>query len=722
MSEIILAKSAGFCFGVSRSVQVAEEALEQGPCFSLGEVIHNKSVMEELNSKGLSVVTKAEEVPDGARVIIRAHGVGKSEYEVLGRKKAEVLDATCPYVRAIHKIVSEGSAQGKQILVLGARSHPEVLGICGWSQGAVVVENASELTKWLEEPMENAEKTVVMVAQTTQTSENMRECEKILKKEYTNAEIFDTICSATSTRQEEAIALASESDAMVVIGGRHSANSVHLAKLCTANCANTQFIESADELCLERLRASARVGVTAGASAPKWIIKEVMETMSDEILVQGNEAEDKAMTNEPGECTANEQVAEVAEVAQPELATNEQTQESEDTDEAELSFDQMLENSFKTVHNGERVTGVVVAITPTEISVDIGTKYSGFIPGGEFEDEDVKPAIGDSIETIVVRVNDVEGTAQLSKRRLDSVKFWAEIETAQESGEPVEGVVTEENKGGIVVSVKGVRVFVPSSQTGLPKDAPMADMLKQKVRLRITEVNRGRKRVVGSIRAVLQKERRERADEAWNSIEMGKQYDGVVKSLTSYGAFVDIGGVDGMVHVTELSWGRVRQPSDVVSVGDKLSVFVIGLDKETKRISLGCKRAEDNPWTKFTSTYEEGAILSVKIVKLMPFGAFAEIMPGVDGLIHISQIANRRIMKAEDVLTVGDEVEVKLTAIDHDKQKISLSIRALSEPMAEPARENEVEFETGPESDALVYEVSTDGSISGNIPDGPVEE
>ncbi|HIT30776.1 MAG TPA: S1 RNA-binding domain-containing protein, partial [Candidatus Scatomorpha stercoravium] len=335
---------------------------------------------------------------------------------------------------------------------------------------------------------------------------------------------------------------------------------------------------------------------------------------------------------------------------------------------------------------------------------------------------------GDQVEAIVVRVNDVEGTAQLSKKRLDAAKTWQVIEQAQADGAIVEGLVTEENKGGVVVNVNGVRVFVPASQSGLPKDTPMTQLVKTTVRLKITEVNRGRRRVVGSIRAVQQKERREKAEAVWSEIEVGKTYHGTVKSLTSYGAFVDIGGIDGMVHVSELSWNRIKNPAEVVSVGDEIDVYVIGFDREKRRISLGYKKAEDNPWAKFTSTCSVGDVVKVTIVKLMPFGAFAEVMPGVDGLIHISQIANRRIGKPDEVLNVGDIVDAKITAIDNEKQKISLSIRALSEPEPAPRRERRERTERTeraprerrpvvPEEDALVYEVSETGEAKGNIPD-----
>lgn len=508
--------------------------------------------------------------------------------------------------------------------------------------------------------------------------------------------------------------MASACGAMVVIGGKNSANSLHLAELCAERCANTQFVENSAQLDTGVLRDVETIGMTAGASAPSWIIKEVLDKMSDEIMIQENP---EAAPVEEAPVQAVEQPAEEAAPAVEAEAAP-----------AEKSFDEMLEDSLKTIYNGDKVSGVVVAITPTEVSIDLGTKYSAFIPTTEFtEDGEVKLEdavhVGDTVEAIVVRVNDVEGTAQLSKKRMDAVKNWADIEAAQEAGTVVEGTVTEENKGGVVVSVKGIRVFVPASQSGLPKDTPMTQLVKQKVRLKITEVNRGRRRVVGSIRAVLQRERREKAEAVWNEIEVGKVYHGVVKSLTSYGAFVDIGGIDGMVHVSELSWSRIKNPAEVVSVGDELDVYVIGFDKEAKRISLGYKKAEDNPWTKFVNTYKVGDIAQVKVVKLMPFGAFAEVMPGVDGLIHISQIANRRIGKPDEVLSVGDVVDVKITAIDTEKQKISLSIRALSEPEPAPRRAAEPEAPAAPEEDALVYEVSETGEATGNIPeDVPSDE
>ena len=436
---------------------------------------------------------------------------------------------------------------------------------------------------------------------------------------------------------------------MVVVGDRKSANTKHLTEICMQSCSRVLQIEAADELSADDFNGCSVAGLTAGASTPAGIIKEVYATMSEEIRA----AEGK-----------------------------------------EESFEELLNQSFKTLNNGDRVTGIVTAITPTEVQVDVGAKQAAYIKLSELTDDPtVKPEdvvhVGDEIETWVVRVNDVEGYAELSKKRLDAAKVWENIEQAVEEKTVLDGTVTEENKGGIVVSVKGVRVFVPASQSGQPRGADLSAMKGQKVQLRITEVNRARRRVVGSIRSVTDEARRAAQEEIWSNIEVGKHYTGTVKSMTSYGVFVDIGGVDGMVHISELSWSRIKTPSEVCKVGDTMEVYVISFDPEKRKISLGVKDHSVDPWQVFMDRYSVGDVANVRIVKLMTFGAFAEVVPGVDGLIHISQIADRRIEKPEDVLSEGQMVDAKITAIDEEKKKISLSIRALLTPAAEevPAEE-----------------------------------
>ena len=641
--KLRLAKSAGFCYGVRRAVELAGEAAASGrPCVMLGSIIHNRDVVGSLARQGVTAVDRVEDVPRGCGVIIRSHGESRETYRRLEERGAEILDATCPNVKRIHHIVARAEEQGRQPVIIGAPDHPEVAAIAGWCSRPVVLSGVEDLEKWLEEQPDRRALPLTFVSQTTSTRKIWDGCVKKAKKECTNAEFFDTICGATSKRQEEAHQFAAQCDKMVVIGDGKSSNTKRLAEICRESCPDVQLIERAADLDLSRLAQAEVVGITAGASTPAWIIKEVCDKMSDEIM------------------------------------------------EIEKSFAELLEESIKTLNTGDKVTGTVVAITPTEIQVDLGTKHAGYIPVSELTDDPTAKVedlvkVGDEIETFVVRVNDQEGVVTLSKKRLDVVKGWEEIETARENETVLEGVVTEDNKGGVVVSVKGIRVFVPASQTGLPRETPMSTLLKQKVRLVITEVNRARRRVVGSISRVLRAERAAAAEKVWAEIEDGKRYTGTVKSLTSYGAFVDIGGVDGMVHISELSWSRIKHPSEVVKVGDTVEVYVISFDKEKKKISLGMKDRSQDPWTVFTSTYQVGDVANVRIVKLMTFGAFAEIVPGVDGLIHISQIADHRIEKPGDVLAEGDKVDVKITDVDMENKKVSLSIRALLE--AAPAEE-----------------------------------
>ena len=632
-----LAKSAGFCYGVRRAVEMAEEASSSGnSCVMLGSLIHNRHVTDRLEEKGVRVVDSLEQVPAGASVILRSHGEARSVHQALADRGNPVIDAACPNVSRIHRIVEQAEAAGRTAVIIGNPEHPEVIAIAGWCRAPVVLSSPEEVQKWLDEDSGRENLPLTVVSQTTSTQALWKACVEKIKKVCTNAEIFDTICGATYKRQAEAQELAARCDAMIVIGDPNSSNTKRLAELCAALCPVVKLIEGADELDPASMRGAAKVGITAGASTPEWIIKEVFDKMSDEIM------------------------------------------------EIEESFAELLEKSIKTLNTGEKVTGVVTGITPTEIHVDLGTKHAGYIPVTELTDdpslkvEDVVK-VGDEIETYVMRVNDVEGVVTLSKKRLDTVKNWEDIEAAREERTTVEGLVTEENKGGVVVNVKGIRVFVPASQTGLPRDAEMATLIKTKVKLRITEVNRARRRVVGSIRAVEAEERAAKAAQVWEGIEEGKKYAGTVKSLTSYGAFVDIGGVDGMVHISELSWSRIKHPSEVIAVGDQVEVYVISFDAEKKKISLGMKDHSQEPWTVFTTKYAIGDVANVKVVKLMTFGAFAEVVPGVDGLIHISQIADRRIEKPGDVLAEGQMVDVKITDIDMENKKVSLSIRALIE-------------------------------------------
>ncbi|MBS5164871.1 MAG: bifunctional 4-hydroxy-3-methylbut-2-enyl diphosphate reductase/30S ribosomal protein S1 [Butyricicoccus pullicaecorum] len=639
MSQVIVAKSAGFCFGVRRAVELAEqEAARNQVIYSYGEIIHNTHEIKRLEALGVFTAERIEDIPDGSAVLIRAHGVAKAVYEAFEKKGCKIYDATCIFVSRIHRYVEEESAAGRRIIILGSRNHPEVLGIAGWCENALVYETSEQLLEELDASGLAPDTPVSVVGQTTLNRASWNISVKILKKRYTNCKIFDTICKATDERQKEARSLAGRSNCMVVIGDKKSSNTKRLYEISASLCPRVLYIEDAVELRksdIEALRGLT-VGITAGASTPARIIKEVSNNMMS--------AETKIEMNE--------------------------------------DFAAMLEESFKTLNNGEKVTGTVIAVSPTDVQVDLGVKHTAYIPVSELSDDPaykvedhVKP--GDEIEAVVVRVNDMEGTVTLSKKRVDQLKGWESIEAAKEEHTAVEGTIIEENRGGVVAIAFGVRVFIPASQTGVPKEESMAQLLKTKQTFYITEINRQRKRVVGSIRQVTQEVRKAAAEKVWETIEVGSEYEGTVKSLTSYGAFVDIGGVDGMIHISELSWGRIKHPSEVVSIGDHVNVYVIALDKENKKISLGYKRQEDNPWNIFTTNFQVGDTATVKILKFMPFGAFAEIVPGVDGLIHISQISDHRIAKAEEALTVGQEVEAKIIDINDEKKKVSLSIRAL---------------------------------------------
>lgn len=634
--NVEVARTAGFCFGVRRAVDLAEQEAKKRPIYAYGELIHNMHEVRRLECCGVRTAHTIDEVPDGAPVLIRAHGVPEAVYNRFREKGCPIFDATCPFVSRIHRIAERESAAGRLVVIIGTPGHPEVEGIRGWCRNSLVFDGPESLRNAMKSEKKDFDK-VSLLAQTTVNREIWNKSAEIIKKECTNGKIFDTICNATDERQTEARLLAGKSDGMIVIGDKKSSNTKRLYEISKALCPCVLLVEDATEL--EAAQAdftrAKNIGITAGASTPAWIIKEVSNMMSEEIKIENGE-----------------------------------------------DFAAMLDESFKTLYNGEKVTGTVVALSPTDVEVDLGVKHTAYIPLDELSDdpaykaeENIKP--GDEIEAIVVRVNDVEGTITLSKKKVDHLKGWESIEAAKEEHTIVEGVIVEENRGGIVASAFGVRVFIPASQTGVPKDESMSKLLKTKQSFYITEINRQRKRVVGSIRAVQQEARKAAAEKVWETIDVGSTYTGTVKSLTSYGAFVDIGGVDGMIHISELSWGRIKHPSEVVSIGDQVNVFVIGLDRENRKISLGYKREEDNPWSIFKTNYDVGDTATVKILKFMPFGAFAEIVPGVDGLIHISQIADHRIAKPDETLTIGQEVEAKIIDINDEKKKVSLSIRAL---------------------------------------------
>lgn len=639
--EIIKAKTAGFCFGVDRAVKLTTELAQSGrKVATLGPLIHNPQCVAELEKLGVVTATSLADVPEGYELVIRSHGVPQSVYDQIEAAGIVCHDATCPFVAKIHRIARKASDEGAVLLVAGDASHPEVQGIVGHTDKEVFVfSDLSQLEGW--KGPKTPETPVFMVAQTTFQVTKWQECAAFIKKGYTNAKIFDTICSATWTRQQEAEDLSQKCDLMVVIGGHHSSNTQKLAAVA-AKHTRCVTVETAKELDPAWFSGVQTVGVTAGASTPSSIIEEVLNSMSEEIR-------------------------------------------------DEMSFAEMFaesEANLKPVFAGKVVEGTVTSITPNEVQVDIGTKHTGFVKVSELTDDPNAKAedlvkVGDKLDLVVEKVNDQEGVAYLSRKRLEAMKGLEEVRKAAEEGTVMEGVVTETNKGGVIVLVKGVKVFVPRSQATMRRDEDINALVKQNVKLVITECA-GRK-IVGSINKVTAEANAAKREAFWSTVEVGNTYTGVVKSLTAYGAFVDVGGVDGLCHISELSWNRIKHPSEVVNVGDTIEVYVKALDTENHKVSLGYKKAEDNPWVKLQNEYPIGSVFTAPVVSITKFGAFVRILPGIDGLVHISEISNERVEKVSDVLKVGDEVKVKLLDVDFDKKRISLSMKALLNDEAEDA-------------------------------------
>ncbi len=648
--KVTVAKSAGFCFGVARAASAVENEIKTARAgeriFTLGKLIHNDTYNARLASTGVGVaeVHDIEKLCAQARedapvkIFVRAHGITKETEDLLIKCAKEnqhfsFVDCTCVFVQKIHKIVEENNDPDGLLLVLGSADHPEVKGFCSRFLGRVFAfEKAEELERAVALEQENfvCTKAPILVAQTTQNLVEWEKTKKFTKYLYTNAAIYDTICNVTEKRQTEAAELSRQNDLMVVIGSKGSSNSAKLYAICKAECRNAIMIENVEELKPLIPFIHEKVGIVAGASTPHDIIQEVEKTMSKE------------------------------------------------------NFAELLETSFKTLNTGDVVTGYVTAVNDTELQLDIGAKVTGIIKADKITDDPSAKLtemfkIGDAVEAFVVRVSDVDGFATLDKKRVDSDRNWGKIVAAKEAGEILEGTVIETVKGnvGVIVLCDSTRVFIHASQTGTPKNSNLSEMIGKTVSFRLTEVEN--KKAKGSISSVLREERKKAEAEFWANIEEGKQYTGTVKSMTSFGAFVDLGGVDGMVHTTELSWKRVKSPADVVAIGDVITVTVKSFDAEKKRISLTYKTEENNPWNIFKANYAVGDIVSVKIVSMMPFGAFAEIVDGVDGLIHISQISMTKIAKPADVLEIGQTVDAKIVEVDDEKKKVNLSIRVLLE-------------------------------------------
>ena len=660
--QITLAKTAGFCFGVNRAVTMLYDLVNDGVKVStLGPIIHNPQVISDLERRGVKILESAENASPDAKIVIRTHGVEKDVLSFCEEKHFDYIDATCPFVKKIHKIVNENSKPDLPVLIAGDKNHPEVVGIKSYCKGKCYVFNsAAELDSIFNNVDFDEKNPFIVVSQTTFSTKEWEKCVKKIKILYTNAFIFDTICNATEERQAEALLLSQKNDIMIIIGGRTSSNTAKLKAVCEPNCP-TYLIETAKELLDIDFCGVNSIGVTAGASTPDGIIKEVLKTMS-EILENVNPIDE---------------------------SVNAVSSEKEET----AGFAEMLEESLNNMSSDQNVVGTVVGFTATEIQVEIaGRKHAGYVPFDEYSDDpsaDPKAElkIGDELKLRIMKTNDMEGTIKLSKRLYDRGAVWESLEADDTIHEGVVTGIAGDNKG-LFVQSGGIKVFIPASLAKARRSDSLEDMLKTKVEFKIIEVNKQRRKVVGSIREVVAAKRKEVEDAFWANVAEGNVYTGTVRSLTNYGAFVDLGGVDGMIHISELSWTRIKHPSEIVKVGDTVEVYVKELDRENKKISLGYKKVEDNPWEILRRDYPVDSEVECQVVSLTSFGAFARIIPGVDGLIHISQISYKHIGTPAEALKVGDVVKAKIMEIDFDKKRVSLSIKALLDP---PAAEEAVE-------------------------------
>jgi len=663
--KLTVSKYAGFCFGVRSAVDLIEKALEESrtkgkTICTLGMLIHNEDVVADLSRRGVRVIEDSDIdglSPKENIIFLRSHGVAKDIVEKIERMGFEYIDATCPYVKKNHGIISDSLKKGAElVMIVGDRDHPEVRGMLSYCIGAdaAVYASAEEIER--DFSPEKAEKRAVILAQTTESVENYKKCLKIARKLYTNLTIFDTICRVTEKRQSDCESLAKESDFMVVIGGAGSSNTKKLFDIAVRYCPACR-INNAEEIPYKSIMPLMKVGITAGASTPDRIIKEVANHMSD-------------------------------------IRTDDK-----------LSFEEMLDQSFKTLRTGEEVEGVVTSILPNEIHLDLGVKHTGILAMDEITDESSVNLhdmfkIGDKITVLLQKFSESDGIVRVSKRKIDERASRQRLMDGAESGETFSGKVSKAVNGGLIVMCEGQQVFIPAGKSGVPMGEDLAQLEGTTVKFKMISSDKDRRKLVGSIRAVMREERQALIEKFWETAAVGDIVEGVVRTVVTYGAFVDIGGIDGLIHVDEMTWSRTRRPSDIFKEGDKVRAYIKALNPETKKISLSCKFPEDDPWKLFTEKYSVGDIAEVKVMTIESYGAFCEIMPLVDGLVHVSKVCDRRIKTPAEVLNIGDVVRAEITDINEETKKVSLSIRAVAEREAAEAEEAEAAEAEAAEAEA----------------------
>lgn len=637
--KIIIADNAGFCFGVKRAVEMANVELEtlDKDIYSLGPLIHNAQAVEKMESKGLKTIDDIEGIKDG-KIIIRAHGVAKSTIDNIDEMNLDIVDTTCPYVKSVHKKVEEFQEQGYNIIIIGDSNHPEVIGINGWCNNKAIIINSKEEA----EKVSNLDK-VCIVSQTTNTKTKFDDLSKIIKDQNSNVEIYNTICNATSVRQQSCKEVASKVDAMIVIGGYHSANTNKLVEVSKEYCDNVYHIEMTKELPLQEFLKFNKIGITAGASTPDWIIKEVVETMNN--LNKGGNDMDNEMDNE-----MNDEMMEA------------------------------MENTFTRISRGQVLKGEVLFVTNNEVMVNVNYKSDGIITREELSnDPELKPKdlfkVGDEINVYVIKVDDGDGNVVLSSKRVEDSKKWDELEEIFNNNEEVECTVLNNVKGGLAVLVNGVNGFMPASHVSVRFVSDLEAYKGKKIISKIIDFDNQKKRIILSRKEIEKVELESKRKELWANLEVGNMVEGVVQRLTDFGAFVDLGGLDGLIHISDLSWNRVKHPSEIVKAEQTVEVKILALDEERNRISLGLKQTTEEPWIAFSKNVKVEDTVNGTVVNLMDFGAFVRLDEGVDGLLHVSQISNEHINKPSDVFKVGDEIKVRVIAINEEDKKISLSTK-----------------------------------------------
>ena len=691
--RILVGRHSGFCFGVQRAVSLAKRYADAGlPAWTYGAIIHNERVVEALAEQGVRPVERVDALHEGDTLILRAHGVPPQEEAACRGRGVTVVDATCPFVKRIHRLVAD--TNGRAVFVAGQAHHPEVAGILGYAgAGARVLESVADAERVT--PMRQA----VIVAQTTMARAEYAAIVAALRERIAELEVHDTICDTTRQRQREAEQIAARCTKMFVIGSHSSANTGRLAEIAKKFCKQTKTIENIDKLLLDNLQSDDIIGIVAGASTPDWMIREVIQLMSEleKTTIETIEAEapaaEIAVTEEPA--VAEEVVA--AEEPAVETAAEETTQSAETADETS-DFAEAFEKTLTRIRNGQIITGTVLQIVDGEVYVNVGYKSDGIIPKNEFSnDADADPSellnVGDSIEVEVLKVNDGEGNVLLSRKNVESKKLWDEMMAEAENSDKVfDAVGKEVVKGGIIADIDGIRAFVPASQVSTKYIENLSEYVGKPMRLKVLETDKQRKRIVASQKQVLLAEAAANRRAKWESLVVGSKVKGVVRRITDFGAFVDIGGIDGLVHVTDAAWGRVKHPSDVLSIGQEIEVLILNVDVEKERVSLGYKQLQPKPWTLADQKYPVGSIVEGKVVRIVPFGAFVALESTIDGLIHISQVGVRRIAKVEDEIKVGDIVRCKVLEVNTEAKRISLSRReAILEEQPEVAEQLQAE-------------------------------